>query len=473
MVLPSFEPELGSRILDEIRRRVGESAFETWFEGLEVHPRRGGRFEVVVPTSFHRTYLSDRYQSLISDAAATVSGKDHAEIDFSVPARGGRAPLGRASRFADIPSRDIPSRLGGGRLAETPARPKPQTTGDSGVKESEREYTFARFHAGSANHFALAAAQSVAERPGEQYNPLFLHGGVGQGKTHLLKAITQGLRERGFQKVISISCAQFADEFIAAIADGKIEEFRLRYRNAEALLVDDVHFLESKNRTQEEFFHTFNALTNLGRQIVLTSDSPPAEISGLGERLVSRFRKGLLAPLHAPDLECRKEILIAKGREQDLEIPEDVAELIAKRVRENVRELEGIVVRLHSLVHLEKRRLDAESARSVLFELVGEAGAPRIDLPRIEEAIIQEYSVPTADLHSKKRNRSIVVPRQICMFLARRHTGASLGEIGLYFGGRDHTTVLHAIRKIEGQLETDTTLRRRVERVEVDLLRAP
>ena len=468
MVLPSFEPELGSRILDEIRRRVGESAFETWFDGLEVHPRRGGRFEVVVPTSFHRTYLSDRYQALISDAAATISGKETAEIDFSVPARG-RAGIGRtASRFVDVPSR-----MSGGRIADIPARPKTsQTSKDSSLRDSDRGFTFDRFHPGATNQFALAAARSVAERPGEQYNPLFLHGGVGQGKTHLLKAITESLRERGFQKVISISCAQFADEFIAAIADGKIEDFRMRYRNAEALLVDDVHFLEAKNRTQEEFFHTFNALTNLGRQIVLTSDAPPAEISGLGERLVSRFRKGLLAPLHAPDLECRKEILIAKGREQHLEIPEDVAELIAKRVRENVRELEGIVVRLHSLVHLEKRRLDVESARSVLFELVGEAGAPRIDLPRIENAVIQEYSVPTADLHSKKRNRSIVVPRQICMFLARRHTGASLGEIGVYFGGRDHTTVLHAIRKIEGQLETDATLRRRVERVEGDLLRS-
>jgi chromosomal replication initiator protein len=391
---------------------------------------------VVVPTGFHGNYLADRYEELIADAAAEVSGAA-ARVEFRPPAQRPALP-GAAAAPPGISLR--------------------------------AEYTFDRYIAGPANRFALAAAQAVSEHPGQQYNPLFIHGSVGLGKTHLLQAIARSSADRGINRVIAINCSQFTDEFIASVASGNIESFHARFRNAEALLIDDIHYLEAKNRTQEEFFHTFNTLTNLGRQIVLTSDSSPDEIAGLGERLVSRFRRGLVAQLTPPDLETRVAIVLRKGLDLGLEISTEIAELVAQRVRENVREIEGAVLRLHSLVHLERRALDLESTRAVLAELFGDTN-PRIDLLQIQAVVIEEFDVKPADLHSRKRTRSIVVPRQVGMYLARRFTASSLGEIGLYFGGRDHTTVLHAVQKIERLRDSDVGFRRRLDAIESALLR--
>jgi len=429
--------DLGTRILEGISRRVGETASRTWFDGVATLPRRGGRVEVMVPTGFHASVLADRYHEVIADAAAEVLGAP-AKIEFRVQTRPSAAPTH--------------PRVGG------PGMPL------------RAEFTFDRYIAGPANRFALAAAQAVSEFPGQQYNPLFLHGPVGLGKTHLLQAIARSYIESGLENVVAITCSQFTDDFIASIGSGEVESFRKRYRSASALLIDDIHFLEAKNHTQEEFFHTFNTLTNLGRQIVLTSDSPPDEIAGLGERLVSRFRRGLVVQLTPPDLETRTAIVVRKGRDLGIDISAEIAELVAQRVRENVREIEGAVLRLHSLVHLERRTLDVESTRSVLAELFGEVNA-RIDLLRIQHAVVNEYDIKPADLHSRKRTRSIVVPRQVGMYLARRFTSSSLGEIGLYFGGRDHTTVLHAVQKIERLRDTDVGFRRRLDAIESALLR--
>jgi chromosomal replication initiator protein len=449
MAQPAFNVDLGPQILEEIARRVDDTVFRTWFEGLEILPRRGGRLQVVVPTGFHSTYLADRYYVLIAEAAATVIGESAPAVEFRVKssANGLRQPSATTGSAA--------ARTTTTAAVGLPLRP---------------EFTFERFIPGPANRFPFAAAQAVSEHPGQQYNPLFLHGAVGLGKTHLLQSIARAFIERGLRRVVAISCAQFTDDFIASIADGNVEAFRERYRSADALLIDDIHFLEAKIRTQEEFFHTFNTLTNLGRQIVLTSDSPPAEIAGLGERLVSRFRRGLIAQLTPPELETRVAIVIRKGRDQGLEITPEIGELVAQRVRENVRELEGVVLRLHSMVHLERRPLDVENTRAALSELFGEVN-PRIDLSQIQQAVLEEFDVTPTDLHSRKRTRSIVVPRQIGMYLARRFTSSSLGEIGLYFGGRDHTTVLHAVQKIEKQRESDVGLRRRLETIESGLLR--
>jgi chromosomal replication initiator protein len=439
MVPPANDADLGAKILEEVARRVGETAFQTWFDGVDTRPRRGGHLEVRVPTPFQRQFIADRYHGVIADAAATVCGGPQPSVEFRLPApASGRAGENGASGAVGLPLRP--------------------------------EFTFDRFIPGPSNRFAFAAAQAVGEHPGEQYNPLFLHGSVGLGKTHLLQAIARSHIERGLGRVIAISCASFTDDFIASIADGRVEAFRERYRSADSLLIDDIHFLEAKNRTQEEFFHTFNTLTTLGRQIVLTSDSPPDEIAGLGERLISRFRRGLIAQLNPPDLENRVAIVIRKGRDQGLEIPTPVAELVAQRVRENVRELEGAVLRLHSLVHLEHRPLDIESTGSALAELFGDGGS-RIGLLQIQQSVLGEFDIKPAELHSRRRTRSIVVPRQVCMYLARRFTASSLGEIGLYFGGRDHTTVLHAIHKITALRETDVSLRRRIDAIESALLR--
>ncbi len=460
--LPAFESDFASKVFAEIRARVGETAYSTWFEGVELISRRGGGVELRAPSAFHRSYLSHRYSTLIADSVAAIQS--------STP---GEPWLERSAE--SLPEIEFTDRSGSARNAAATAgsATATQNLGPEPPMEAtsrRHQYTFDRFIAGPANQFALAAARSVAEDPGGQYNPLFLHGTGGLGKTHLLQAIAGTLEEKGFQRVVSIGCTEFTDDFIAAVGRGNIESFRQRYRQADALLVDDIHFLEAKNKTQEEFFHTFNALSDLGRQIVLTSDTAPGEIPGLGERLISRFRKGLVATLTSPDQQTRIAIVLAKGKEQGLEIPIEVAELIAKRVRENVRELEGAILRLHSLVHLERRPLNLENTRQALIELFGE-GNPRIDIVQIERGVLEEFDVTVTDLHSRRRNRSIVIPRQVCMYLARRLTNASLGEIGLYFGGRDHTTVLHAVQKIEGLRDADLSLRRRLDQIESSLLR--
>jgi len=439
LALTLFESDGARRIHDEIRRRVGDKAFRTWFEGVELLPRPGDQLEVHVPTSFHRAFLGDRYQTLISDSAAAVLGGRSYELLFVAPPHVGAVTT---------PEVESP----------TPAPPHSQPFDLDG------------FVVGGANRLALNAARAVAERPGTDYNPLFIHGGVGQGKTHLLSAIATHYRSLGWSSVISVSCARFTDDFIKAIASQKILEFRRRLRDADALLIDDVQFLAMKSKTQEEFFHTFNTLINLGRQVVLSADCAPGELPGIEKRLASRFGAGLVADLGSPDTETRMEILRRKGEELDLVLSSEICGEVAGVVRGSARELAGVAKRLHSVIHLEKRPLDLESTRGVLSELYGSM-APSIDLDRIDQGVCEEFDVSRVELHSKKRTRSIVVPRQIAMFLARRHTSASLKEIGHHFGGRDHTTVIHAVEKIQSLNRSDRTFRRRIEAVEKMLLR--
>jgi chromosomal replication initiator protein len=315
----------------------------------------------------------------------------------------------------------------------------------------------------------------VAAKPGRAYNPFFVHGGVGMGKTHLLQAVCQEmLRRDPSARIVYISCSTFMDIFHEAVRAGRMMEFRHRFRNADMLVIDDIHFLSKHEQTQEEFFHTFNALYQGGRQIVLSSDAAPSEIPDLEERLVSRFNCGLVARIDRPAYETRIAILKTKAALHDLQMPDEVPAYIAARLDSNIRELEGALTRLRGLAMANGVPITLELAKQALAdgrpaEAVGAATQPTIQ--QIIDAVTKYYDIKLSDLMSKRRHKSVTLPRQVCMWLARKHTRFSLEEIGGYFGGRDHTTVMHAVRTVGSRAQTDAALSSDVNRIEQSLER--
>jgi chromosomal replication initiator protein len=331
------------------------------------------------------------------------------------------------------------------------------------------DYGFDNFVVGPNNRLAHAAALAVSANPGRAYNPFFVHGDVGLGKTHLLQAICLAIRaQRPGAVIYYTSCEGFMTQFMDAVAAGAMTRFRHKFRHVDVLVVDDIHFLAKRDRTQEEFFHTFNSLYQSHKQIVLSSDAPPEEIPDLEDRLVSRFKWGLVAPISPPTYETRIEIVKNKARLRGLELPGEVAEAIAARIDANIRELEGAVTKLQVLAQLEKQPMTAELVRQAL-------GAPErkpeatVQIQTIINAVTEFYQVKVTDLQSKRRQRSIALPRQLCMYLARRHTRFSLEEIGGYFGGRDHTTVMHAVKTIETRVGSDGDFAQQVTGLETRL----
>ncbi|MEL6499392.1 MAG: chromosomal replication initiator protein DnaA [Planctomycetota bacterium] len=341
---------------------------------------------------------------------------------------------------------------------------------DYGTLSLTPDYAFEHFVVGPGNRLAHAASRAVADRPGRAYNPLFIHGDVGLGKTHLLQAIClEILEQQPGMQLFYTSCEHFMTRFIESVKAGEMDQFRHRFREVDALVIDDIHFLAKRDRTQEEFFHTFNALYQADKQIIMTSDAPPEEIPDLEDRLVSRFKWGLVTQVSAPTFETRLEIIKEKGRLRGMIIPDAVAQLVAEREQSNIRELEGDLTKLqlHAAMH-EVSELTAEIAREALGQPVTSHDAP-ITVDQIITQITEYFGVRTADLQSKKRSRSIALPRQVGMYLARKHTRHSLEEIGGYFGGRDHTTVLHAIRAIDTKTQSDRDLSSSVSALETRL----
>jgi chromosomal replication initiator protein len=328
------------------------------------------------------------------------------------------------------------------------------------------DYVFDNFVTGPCNRLPHAASIAVSEQPGRAYNPLFIHGGVGLGKTHLLQAVCQKLLERQDDaRILYLSCDSFINQFITAIETGDMNQFRYRYRNVDMLVIDDIHFLAGRDRTQEEFFHTFNTLYQQHKQIILSADCPPSEIPELEDRLVSRFNWGLVARIEKPCYETRVAILQKKARMRGLQLPEDVICYVAAKIESNTRELEGAITKLQGLGLLQNGRIDLELAKAAL----GESATPdqkRITIQQIFDAVTKYYNVKMSDLQSKKRHKSVAFPRQVCMYLARRHTRYSLEEIGGYFGGRDHTTVLHAERKIGSDVQDDREIAHQLTQIE-------
>ena len=335
------------------------------------------------------------------------------------------------------------------------------------------DYSFKNFVVGPGNRLAHAAAMAVAEHPGRAYNPIFIHGGVGLGKTHLLQAMCQSILNRQpTTKICYTSCSNFMDWFIDAVKAGRMNEFRSRFRTTDILVIDDIHFLAKREQTQEEFFHTFNTLYQSGRQIILSSDAPPNDIPDLEERLVSRFNCGLVARVDKPCFETRVSILQSKAELQRLELPAEVPAYVAAKIDSNVRELEGALTRVRGYAMASGQPITLQLAKSALSDdgvTSGKTnGQPSIQ--SIIDTVTQYYDIKLTDLLSKRRHKSIALPRQVCMWLARRHTRFSLEEIGGYFGGRDHTTVMHAVRQITSKRENDPSLANDVERIERSLL---
>jgi chromosomal replication initiator protein len=426
--------------LGELQVSLSPANFETWLRDTALIAVEEHRFTVAVPNGFAKDWLETRYRSLVSQTLARIVGYS-VQVEFEV-------------------REGVSSGLDG--EPDQPVRLEPTRAGaDNGAATLNQRYTFANFIVGSANRLAHAASLSVAERPGHAYNPLFLYGGVGLGKTHLMHAIgNQVIGRFPRKKVLYATSEKFTNDFITSIQQGRIDEFRSRYRKIDLLLIDDIQFIADKERTQEEFFHTFNAIHEDGKQIVLSSDRPPKAIVTLEERLRSRFEWGLIADLTAPDLETRIAILRAKAEEQNTRIPSDVLEFIARKVVSNIRELEGALNRIVAYASMGAMPIGIELAQAVLSNVLYNPKKRMVTPERIAQAVSDYYGVELDALKGQKRDKSIVMPRQIAMYLMRAETDASLLRIGAELGGRDHSTVLHACEKISRESQENDELRR-------------
>lgn len=437
--------ELWERILEQARRGLPEQTYTTWISSARAVSWDGSALHIVAPSRFHAEWLEDKYGQTLQEIGGRVLG----------------SPVQlRVSSAEAVPAREAPE-ISVTPLVEPPGPPAAPPPAQSDLGLNSR-YTFDRFIVGQHNQLAQAASQSVAERPAQGYNPLFLYGATGLGKTHLMHAIAhQILRTGDAVRICYIPAEQFVNEMVAAIYGNTTPAFRARYRSYDLLLVDDVQFLRRKEHTQEEFFHTFNVLHNGGRQIVLTSDRHPKELDGLEERLVSRFEWGLVAAVHPPDYETRLAILRKKADEDGVELDPEVLDLIARVCKSSVRELEGAIIKLLAFSSLTRREVTVELARQALLGGADSAYHP-LDPGRIRKVVAEEWGVTSDSLASVRRSRDVLVPRQVAMFLMRTLLDIPLARIGREFGGRDHSTVHHSIRKVDGRLSSDETFRQRV-----------
>ena len=443
--------------LGELQVSLSPANYETWVRDTQLIDVDDQKFKISVPNGFAKDWLETRYRSLISQTLARIVGYS-VQVEFVVGATA-RVRTRRLRRSSRCPPRPRPAI---GTTAQVRLEPT-RVGGEGGTSNINPRYTFSNFIVGSANRLAHAASLSVAERPGHAYNPLFLYGGVGLGKTHLMHAIGNQVAAKFPRKrVVYATSEKFTNEFITSIQQGKIDDFRARYRRIDLLLIDDIQFIADKERTQEEFFHTFNAIHEDGKQIVLSSDRPPKAILTLEERLRSRFEWGLIADLTAPDLETRIAILRAKAEEGAVPITSDVIEFIARKVVSNIRELEGALNRIVAYASMGAMPISIELAQAVLSNVLYNPKKRQVTPERIARAVSDYYSVPMDVLQGQKRDKAIVMPRQIAMFLMREETDVSLLRIGAELGGRDHSTVLHACDKITRESAVNDELRREI-----------
>ena len=435
--------------LGELQVSLSPANFETWLKDTTLTDVDGDRFCVAAPNGFAKDWLENRYRSLIAQTLARIVGYS-VNVEFEVREGAPEAAVEEHPAEAARVTSSTRVRVEPGRVG-----------GEGGGVNLNSRYTFRTFIVGSANRLAHAASLSVAERPGEAYNPLFLYGGVGLGKTHLMHAVGNAVVARFPRKrVVYATSEKFTNDFITSIQQGRIDDFRARYRKIDLLLIDDIQFIADKERTQEEFFHTFNAIHEDGKQIVLSSDRPPKQITTLEERLRSRFEWGLIADLTAPDLETRIAILRTKAEEQGVRVGPEALEFIARKVVSNIRELEGALNRIVAYASMQGMPISVDLAQAVLSNVLYSPRKRAVTPERIAAAVSDYYDVDLEALRGQKRDRAIVVPRQIAMYLMREETDVSLLRIGAELGGRDHSTVLHACRKIDQEAARNEELRR-------------
>jgi len=419
------------------------------------------RLQVRLPEAARPDELGAAVRSALVRALERTIGR-HVELEF----------INRAGQPAPAPAApDQQAASAGPRKAEPVSSTWPARFSSPDRLRLNPQYSFENFVTGPCNRMAHAAALAISDLPGRAYNPLFIHSGVGLGKSHLMQAICHKVRQhRPDVSMMYVSCEDFVNQFIAAIESGQIDEFRYRFRYLDLLVIDDIHFLADKERTQEEFFHTFNTLYQAQKQVVLSSDSPPHEIPRLEERLVSRFKWGLVVRIDRPSFETRVAIVQKKSKLRGVDLPEDVVQYIATAIDTNNRELEGAVIRVLGYASLCNRPVEMGLAKEALRDLAT-APSRAVSMQEIVDAVLLRYNSRLSDLQSKRRSQSVALPRQICMYLARQMTNRSLEEIGAFFGGRDHTTVLHAERKIRQMVGHDPVFRGIVEAIERDAQR--
>lgn len=431
--------DLWEEALRELRERLGKQNFETWIKPIRIEKGSGGGVKLSVPNKFFRDWLAEHFLVVIEETLTSLWGQTP-KISLVV-----NQQLQPTRRIEKRETRD--------------SHPPERTT------NLIAKYTFDTFVVGASNQFAHAASMAVANQPGEHYNPLFIYGGVGLGKTHLVNAIGHNIIERRpVFKVVYLSSESFMNELIASLRRDRMDEFKRRFRNTDVLILDDVQFLAGKERTQEEFFHTFNSLYESHRQIVITSDKFPKEIPGLEDRLRNRFEWGLIADIQPPDVETRVAILEKKAEAEGIQLSHDVAIFLASHIDSNVRELEGSLTRLGAFASLTKAEITVDLAKDVLQNTL-KAGIREITIENIQKTICDYFNIKLGDLKSKRRTKDITLPRQVAMYLCRKYTSVSFPAIGYKFGGRDHSTVIHASKAVEKRIKDDPSMQATVERL--------
>lgn len=434
--------DLWSAALNNIEKKISKPSFDTWLKSTKAHSLKGDLLVITAPNEFARDWLEERYSQLVAGILYEITGEELA-VKFIIPQN-------KSAEDVDLP---VP--------------PKKTKRDDEHTDFPQSmlipKYTFDTFVIGSGNRFAHAASLAVAEAPAKAYNPLFIYGGVGLGKTHLMHAIGHYVLEHNpSAKVVYLSSEKFTNEFINSIRDNKAENFRNKYRNVDVLLIDDIQFLAGKESTQEEFFHTFNTLHEDNKQIIISSDRTPREIPTLEDRLRSRFEWGLITDITPPDLETRIAILRKKAKADGLDIPNEVMLYIANQIDSNIRELEGALIRVVAYSSLINKDINADLAAEALKDIIPGSKPKMITIHDIQRTVGEQFNIKLEDFKAKKRTKSVAFPRQIAMYLSRELTDYSLPKIGEEFGGRDHTTVIHAHEKISKLLQSDSQLQKQI-----------
>ncbi|MDH5740389.1 MAG: chromosomal replication initiator protein DnaA [Nitrospira sp.] len=437
--------------LQYIHGRVPKQVYDTWFIPVHLDRIENSTAYIGVPNKFFGEWLDTHYASLLAEAVSTARGGGQTTVAFAVREKA-------ALRQPEAPAPTIAQRTGN------------QSKGRRGI-QLNLKYTFKNFVVGAGNQFAHAACMAVAEQPGQTYNPLFIYGGVGLGKTHLLNAIGNHVAEQSDLRIAYLTTEQFTNEVINSIRYDKMMDLRKRYRHIDMLMIDDIQFLVGKERTQEEFFHTFNALYEGHKQIVLSSDRFPKDMPDIEERLRSRFEWGLIADLQPPDVETRIAILRKKSEDEGVKLPEDVIQYLSITMKSNIRELEGSLVRLGAYASLTGQAITLELAKNLLRDLIGDKKKV-VAMDDIQEAVCTKFHVKVTELKSRRRSKTLVQPRQIAMYLCRELTDSSYPEIGRQFGGKDHTTIIHACRQVAKAREADAALQTTIATLKEQILRS-
>lgn len=432
--------------LEQLKKQLGKQNFETWIKPLRFTGRTDNEVRLAVPNKFFRDWLTEHFVEQIEQVLSSIA-RQEVKVRFNIN--------------QELQAREV--------IEKSERKEERERERQRRANNLIPKYTFENFVIGASNQFAHAASMAVANQPGEHYNPLFIYGGVGLGKTHLVNAIGhKAVDKRTSLNVFYLSSESFMNELIASLRRDKMDEFKVKFRNIDLLIIDDVQFIAGKERTQEEFFHTFNSLYGSHKQIVITSDKFPKEIPGLEDRLRNRFEWGLIADIQPPDVETRVAILQKKAETEHVQLPDDVAIFLASNIDSNVRELEGSLTRLGAFASLTRSPITVDLAKEVLRNTL-KGAQKEITVENIQKTICDYYNIRLGDLKAKRRTKNIALPRQVAMYLCRKYTETSFPAIGDKFGGRDHSTVIHASKAIEKRIKEDPYMQNTIEKLERNL----